>query len=202
MQDIGSIPGAIPSALLTNNISQHGFESLTILAHSRIVSGSCATSTNPSYISFTCDVLTNASCNRMHSKLIVNRGLVCKTNSTGLCIHGKNDSALSGCMDRKKIVRDLSASQEYDPMTFFLTFTCNQSKHFGVQKIKNWIDSGLWKNHFPKWNSLRRCKQEEIELAVTQSAAGLLLRLWIQVKKAFISYLYSSSTSPYFPVFS
>ena len=150
MQDIGSIPGAIPSALLTNNISQHGFESLPMLAHTRIVSGSCTTSTNPSYISFTYDMLTNASCNQTHSKLIVNRGLICKTNSTGLRIHDKDDSALSGSMDSKKIVRDLSASQEYHPIIFFLTFTCNKSKHFGLKKIKNWIDSVLWKNHFSK----------------------------------------------------
>ena len=79
-------------------------------------------------------------------------------------------------MDSKKIVRDLSASQEYHLMTFFLTFTCNQSKHFGVQKIKNWIDSGLWNEYFPKRHSLQRCEQDEIEVAVTQSAAGLLLR--------------------------
>ena len=125
---------------------------------------------------------------------------MCATNDTGLRIDGKNDSYLSGSMDSKMLVRNLCASQEFHKMTYFLTFTCNQATHFGVQVIKNWIDSGEWKKHYPNWNKLKKHEQEEVVNAVIQSSAGLLLHQWLEVKKLFINYLYSSPSSPYCPV--
>ena len=47
---------------------------------------------------------------------------------------------------------------------------------------------------------MKKHEQEEVIEAVTQASAGVLLRQWIEVKKAFISYLYSSPLSPYSPV--
>ena len=137
LNNCGSIPGAIPSGLLTQNQSTFGFESIKTMIHTRSLSACSPTSTNPAYISFNFDLLSNLACNRTHSKLIINRGLMCATNDTGLRIHGKNDSYLSGSMDSKMLVRNLCASQEFHKMTYFLTFTCNQATQFGVQVIKN-----------------------------------------------------------------
>ena len=36
-------------------------------------------------------------------------------------------------------------------------------------------------------------------MAMAQSASVLILRNWMEVRKLFISYLYTSSTSPYHP---
>ena len=148
MTHCGFIPGAIPSGFLTQETSLFGFETAKNMIRSQSITEASTTSTNPSYISFNYDLITNLACNRTHSKMIINRGLMCATNDTGLRIHGETDSYLSGAMDSKLLVRKLCASQKFHPMTFFLTFTCNQAMHFGVKLIKNWVDSGALKKYY------------------------------------------------------
>jgi len=80
-------------------------------------------------------------------------------------------------------------------MDLFLTFTCNQKKHFGVKKIRNWIDSGDWKQHFPCYVEYTIDGQKEINTAIEQSAASLLLRNWMETKILFIKYLLHSKSS-------
>ena len=55
-------------------------------------------------------------------------------------------------------------------------FTCNQKFHFGTAQIKNYVFSNDWINHFPDYNDLTRFEKEEIKIAITQLATGLLLR--------------------------
>ena len=98
------------------------------------------------------------------------------------------------------MVKNLCASQKYHKMDFFLTFTCNQSEHFGVKNVKNWIDGNLWKDYFPEFHYFSLDQQIEIIRGVEQSAAGILLRNWMEVRKLLINYLYDSPSSPYEPV--
>ena len=82
---------------------------------------------------------------------------------------------------------------------FFLTFTCNQSEHFGLSRIKNWLDGKLWASYFPSYFSLSIDEQNEIATGLQQAASGLILRNWMEVRKIFVNYLYMSSSSPYHP---
>ncbi len=90
------------------------------------------------------DILVNLTLNREDSRIILNRGFMASTSETGLQIRSRDDNLLSDCVDNKHTVRNLCASQSYHKMDYFLTFTCNQKEHFGMSKIKRWIDRDSW----------------------------------------------------------
>ena len=85
-------------------------------------------------------------------------------------------------------------------MGMFVTYTCNQAKHFGVCIIKNWIDSNDWTKYYPNFNDLSQSEQREIQRAITQAAAPLLLCNWMETRILFLEYVYNILTLPYAPV--
>ena len=90
MANDGAISGAIPSPLMTECISQLGVESLPKHIRSRITSGAFATGTNPRYISFSYDIMTNLAVNHEDSRIALHRGLtVDEETDIGLGIRGK-----------------------------------------------------------------------------------------------------------------
>ena len=159
---------------------------------------SSSTSTDSRYCSHCYDMLTNLSANHEDTQLILNRGLTVADNKNGgLALRGKGDSALVESIDNKQMVRNLCFSQKYVSWTHFLTFTCNQKYHFGTSEIKNWIDSNEWKKHYPDFYLLGFDEQQEIENAITDASAGLLLHCWEEVFLLFINYLRKSKSSPF-----
>ena len=68
---------------------------------------------------------------------------------------------------------------------------------FGTAPIKNWIDSGHWKRHYPNFHVLSLNEQKEIEEALLSSAGGLFLRIWEETFLLFIEYLRKSPSSPF-----
>ena len=147
----GSILGAIPSGLFVQS-NCHGFANMKSHVRSRLCLPSSSTSTNPSYISFMYDILVNLTLNREDSRIILNRGLMESTNETGLQVRSRNDNLMCDTVDNKQTVRNLCSSQKYHKMDFFLTFTCNQSEHFGLLNIKRWLDGSSWENYFPNFD--------------------------------------------------
>ena len=145
----GSIALSIPIFLLNGEHASYGFASIEDQIRSRLTSASFATSTNPSYISFCYDILTNLTSNYQHSRIVLNRGLALDDNSKRkIGIRCKNDSPLFQSVDSTQMVKNLCSSQKYHKMDLFLTFTCNQKEHFGIKHIREWIDSQEWQNHF------------------------------------------------------
>ena len=130
-----AILGAIPSSLFTGDQSFYGFATMHDHIHTRLTNALSATSTNPTYASYCYDKLTNLSLNHQDSRIVLNRGLTVDSNTTsGMGVRCKNDSSLFEAVDSKQMVRNLCASQKYHKMDLFLTFTCNQKKHFGLKK--------------------------------------------------------------------
>lgn len=181
----GSILGAIPSGMLLNSCV-HGFASMKSHVRCRLTNTSSSTSTNNAYISFMYDILVNLKLNREDSRIILNRGLMESTGSTGLQLRSRDYSLLYDSVDNKQTVRNLCASQKYHQMDFFLTFTCNQSENFGISRIKQWIDSGKWRNLYPEYSMLSHDEKLEISRGQDQSASGLILRNLMEVRRLFI----------------
>lgn len=144
-------------------------------------------------------ILVNLTLNREDSRIILNRGLMDSTCETGLQVRSRDDSIISDCVDNKQTVRNLCASHKYHNMDFFMTFTCNQSENFGVSNIKRWLDGSSWEMYFPMFESYTFEEKAEISRGFEQSAAGLILWNWLEVRNMFICYLYTSETSPYHP---
>ena len=122
------------------------------------------------------------------------------SNASGMQLRSNDDHLLADSVDSKQTVRNLCASQVYHKMHFFLTFTCNQAEHFGIAPIKGWLDGNKWKKYFPNYDFLSLDEQVEILRGLQQSAAVLLLRNWMEVRKMFLLYMCTSPTSPYYPV--
>ena len=94
LTDNGAISGAIPSPLLTENISKYGFQSLPQHIRSRLTSSGYATSTDPRYISFSYDTMTNLTVNHQDSRIVLNRGLtVDEENKNNLGLRCSHDSS-------------------------------------------------------------------------------------------------------------
>ena len=102
-------------------------------------------------------MLTNLYVNHSDKMIVFNRGLTAAGDeSGGLGLRCKNDSALLESVDSKQMVKNLCVFQKYHNMDFFLTFTCNQKKHFGTSSIKDWLDSNNWQNNYSNYNDLTR----------------------------------------------
>ena len=131
-----SMLGAIPSCLFSGSISNSGFACMNSHMNNRIRLPGTLTSTDPRYISFAFDTMTNIALNKNDSRIIINRGLVDQSIDSGLNIRAREDSNLTDEADGKHIVRKLCASQKYHEFDYFLTFTANMSEHFGLSSIK------------------------------------------------------------------
>ena len=192
-----SILGCIPAPLLTEYSSCSKFASIHSHIRSRLTNPSCATSTDTRYIAHCYDILTNLTANHEDTRLILNRGLAYNNDTEDIGMRGKGDSALLESIDNKQMVRNLCFSQKFAPWDHFLTYTCNQRTHFGTAPIKTWIDDGFWKNYYPGFHELEYDDQKEIEYAVIESSACILLRVWEETFLLFIDYLRKSPSSPF-----
>ena len=68
-----------------------------------------------------------------------------------------------------------------------------------MYKIKRWIDGNSWERYFPMFECLSADEKREVRKGMMQSASGLLLQNWMEVRNIFIKYLYTSTSSPYHP---
>lgn len=143
--------------------------------------------------------MVNLSANHFDTRVSLNRGLTCGDDKTGgLGLRGKGDkSGLLQGFDSSTVVRNLCASMYYHHGDYFYTYTCNQKTHYGVKNIKLWIDGDKWKKNYPGWDDLTDSEQREVEEALIQSAAVLLVRNWQEVMDLFLTYLRKSPTSPF-----
>jgi hypothetical protein len=153
VQNNGSFCGAFPSALLTESISDRGFQSIPQHVRSRLSSATHACGSNPRYTSYCFDLLTNLSANHQDIRVSLNRGLHSAGDKYGgLKVRRKEDSSLHQSVDGTQNTKNLCASQPYHPMDYFITMSCNQKKHFGVKSIKKWVDGKEWTKHFHGWD--------------------------------------------------
>jgi predicted GIY-YIG superfamily endonuclease len=196
-----SILGAIPSSLLNANANKYGFASIPQHIRTRLTCPSCTTSSDPRYITHCYDVMANMAASQCDTRLVINRGLTVGKEIYGnLGVRGNIDSTLLGSVDSKQMVKNLCTSQKYVKWDYFLTFTANQSCHFGLKPIRKWIENKGWASIYPGYNDLNETYQREIDDAVNQASAGLMLRVWEEVSILFLEFITKSPHSPYLNV--
>ena len=141
-----AIPLLFPEGMLFQLIFYKMKEDYSILGSipliSRLMSTVFSTSTNPTYISFSYDILTNLTLNHQDTITVLNRGLAVYDNiRNNLGIRCKGDSSLFESVDLKQIMTNLCSSLKYHKMNLFLTLTCDQKEHVGINFIRQWIDN-------------------------------------------------------------
>ena len=62
-------------------------------------------------------------------------------------------------------------------MVIFFDFHCNQSRHFGLRRIKKWLDTKEWQYSFPEQKIMNDIDQKEIDDFLNQAALGLMLHV-------------------------
>ena len=198
IENDGSICGAIPSSLFTGNHSNHGFATIQDHVRSRLTNPSSTTCTNPSYVSYAYDKITNLSLSHQDTRIVLNRGLTVDNEETnGIGVRGKADFTLFESLDSKKAAKSLCAGQSHHNYSLFLTFTCNQEKHFGVKMLRKHIQSEDWSKSIPHWENFSEDEKEEFKTAVDQAASPLLLRNWMEVRKVFFNYMLKTEEGPF-----
>ena len=90
----GSIVGDLPYCFLYKSGYSYGFSTPKEHIKSQLTSCSSSASSNPTYMSFLYDILTNLTLNFKDSRIDLNRGLVVATNKTVLQYCGRNQSTL------------------------------------------------------------------------------------------------------------
>ena len=107
-------------------------------------------------------------------------------------------------IDNRQNVHNLCAAECVKGTTLFLTATCNQSKHFGIWFIKDWIDSGralesykkYLQEEFPALRALSDRACLEVQLSLHEAAHNLIVRHWLEVKRFILEYLLHSPKWP------
>ena len=97
----GSYPGAIPASLLVRSASTEGFASMSNHVRTRLTSLFSTCSTNPTYISFQYDILSNLLLNTVDSRLIIARGLTCSDSDVGIRVKDSGETRLHDSIDSK-----------------------------------------------------------------------------------------------------
>ena len=100
--------------------------------------------------------MTNIDTNKHDTQMVVNKGLTASQDeSSGINLMGRsNESHLLDAVDSKKTINNLMSSYKYHGFGMFVTFTCNNKKHFGTKPMKEWIDGNAWKHNCPYYNFL------------------------------------------------
>ena len=118
-------------------VHKYGFQSLPQHIGSRLSSCSFSTGTDPRYISFSYDTMTNLSVNHNDAGIVLHRGLTVDDESDiSIGVRGKKsgDSAILESIDSKQMVKNLSSSEKYiGKFDMFITLTCNMKQHFGTK---------------------------------------------------------------------
>jgi hypothetical protein len=83
----------IPSSILNQGIKQDGFASIQQHIRTRLTAPFSSTSTDPRYISYCYDVMSNMAATHIDTRMIINRGLsVGEDKCGGLGVHGSGDT--------------------------------------------------------------------------------------------------------------
>ena len=198
----GSITGAIPVCLWNSDtlVRKHGFATIQNHMKNRLKNSSLLCSTDHRYIFFAFDSMNNIMSRGTDTRLVLRRGFEHMVGSGGV---KEKDSFSNGTMkpDINESMRNLFMLEamvaDKEP-TYFVTHTCNQTKHFGVAPIKNHLDCII--EEIQKDTSLSEAQCDEKCLATRQSASVQIIRSWLRVATAYMNYILTSPEQPLGPI--
>jgi len=200
----GEILGAIPSGLLADNkyLAQVGIASISDHVRMRLMNSNLSTSTDPRYVSWMFDSVLNLSLRDHDTRVIMNRAFAAEQGDGGVRIVGADSPIFdTDMLDSRAVVNQLSAAIKEEQATYFFTTTANQLEHFGLRRIKQWIDgtkvidilSSIRGYGDSNASDLVR---RELKESITQSAAIVLLRNWYETTKLYMAYITYSNEKP------
>ena len=178
--DDGSFPGAIPFFLYGDEKACNSFGFQSLLQHftTRITDPTLLTSSNSKYLQYAADALLNLSLTGQLTQDYVKRGIQSIELDKPSPHFEKSCNNFSS--DTEMRVDELAAAMRSNPVTLFLTLTCNQKEHPGVAPLRNAIDA-----------SFGNASDEEKKSAV-QAYMPTFVRNWSRAVKYLVELLLHS----------
>ena len=136
-----SICGAVPAPLFSPSLSKR-FNFADIISHikNRLKDFSVLTSTDPRVIQFYFDCFLNFQAQYCDTRFVLNRGLQEFRSQES----EKSEARVRmNEEDSRKVVNELAAAIRSEEPTFFLTFTLNQSRMFGVAPLYRLVEKNV-----------------------------------------------------------
>ena len=177
----GSFPGAIPFFLYSdeNDCRTFGYQSLLQHFQTRLSDPTLLTSSNAKYIQFAADTLLNLNLKGKHTQDYIKRGI------QSIELDQKRNLFENSCntfsSDTEMRVDELAAAMRSNPVTLFLTLSCNQKGQPGVSPLKRAVDINF-----------QNASPEERKSA-NQAYMTTFVRNWSRAVKFLIQLLLRSS---------
>jgi hypothetical protein len=197
-----SIDGCIPAPLWNSDRTVHfyGFASIAEHMWSRITNSALLCSTEPTYLFFAFDAISNSLCHHEYPQLIISRGYEHMLQNAS--IHGFESEDSFFCqkdfIDPHKTVQELSAFLREHDATYFYTHICNVHEHFGVAPLQRWVDSQfmMLRND----TTLSELQFQQMERSYHQRLVVPLTRSWIRAGNYYMQYICKSPEQPLGPI--
>ena len=186
----GSYPGAIPASLYGSDKNNADLGMTSIRDHfiTRIKNASLPCASNPAYIQIAFDVVFNSILKHHDTRVVLKRGW--QDIKHGSSSYNPESSLKFDVADSRRNVMELGAAIASEPLTYFLTLTCNQSQHPGVAPIFQALQKYLVKY---KGN-------EAMTKAIVQSEMVTMIRAWERAANILMDFIEKSPDQPLGPV--
>ena len=173
------------------NPKKHTYGFASTLLQARVhMTNPYTTFSDPKFMCFYFYQLANMALNENHSRDLFERGLVVDNKSaSGLSVRDKAISSLSGSVDSRRMVCNLSVSQKYIKYTWFLTFSANHSEHPGLHFLHKWKQSKEWTSKIPKYNDLADNEKREIDKAMEEAYGINIYNNWRNAKHLLLLHI-------------
>jgi len=94
----------------------------------------------------------------------------------------------SDSIDSRPVVNRLSRAIAEKIPHYFYTHTANQREHFGLSRVKQWLDSEAIVDQFYSQHALIKTK-DDIRKSILFGSAVCMLRQWMEVSMIYMRYI-------------
>ena len=180
-----------------------GFASHLERARNLCTHASSSSATDDKFTSHCWDIQANLAGSGIDSRVIQLAGFhVDNRSASGLSVGNRDKATLYECIDSSQAAMNLAAASEKKGFDTFLTYTCNQKDHPGLQHLWLWKESselngfnGRYSEVFPNFKTMHPCEKEDITMSMEMSYTHILSRCWLEVKALWIDFILNSTST-------
>ncbi len=191
-----SVLGALPTAFMSESktLWNEGIASVPDQMRSRLSDTASMTSTDTRYASYAFDCLMNLNLRGQDSRVLL---------SQSLGSHGPSKSGVAqreqlfdnDSIDSRPVVNHLSAAVAEKSPDMFYTHTANQKAHFGLSRLKEWLDSEEIVDQYCLPGASEKVRAD-VQQSLFEGSAIFMCRQWMEISEIYIRYIAYSPEMP------
>jgi hypothetical protein len=176
-------------------LKRQGIADIPIQMKTRITNTSLMHSTDSRYITYAFDCVTNLNLRGEDSRVLLSHGL--GSHGPKECGVGRKEQLFdSDSIDSRPMVNRLCAAIAKETPQYFYTHTTNQREHFGLAKLKQWLDSDEIVDQFCIGSKATMMTQDDIRQSILSGSAVFMLRQWMEISMIYMQYIAHSDERP------